>query len=258
VGIVLFGGALAALLVFLLDLESRYWWLLILGATLAAPLTWWELRRPAPFLDLRMLAANGALTRTYLRQFLVYLSSYAMVYGFSQWLQDAAGYTSDQAGLLQLPTAVLAGCAAVVVARTTSLRRPLVLAGVLPFLGGLLIVTLHSGAPLWLLLVVAGLFGVPQGLASVSNQAAMYRQAPAGQLGTASGLSRTSVYLGAIVSSAIIGITFGQQPTDAGLHEIGWFIALATGIAAILALFDRSLRPPSPPSPPSQTVKSLW
>jgi len=97
VGIVLFGGALAALLVFLLDLESRYWWLLILGATLAAPLTWWELRRPAPFLDLRMLAANGALTRTYLRQFLVYLSSYAMVYGFSQWLQDAAGYTSDQA-----------------------------------------------------------------------------------------------------------------------------------------------------------------
>ena len=99
-----------------------------------------------------------------------------------------------------------------------------------------------------MLLVVAGLFGVPQGLASVSNQAAMYRQAPAGQLGTAAGLSRTSVYLGAIVSSAVIGVTFGAQPTDAGLHRIGWFIALATGTAAVLAFFDRSLRGPSGPA----------
>jgi len=245
VGIVLFAGLLAALLVFLLDLTSPLWWLLVLGGVLAAALPAWELRRPAPFLDLRMLAANGALTRTYLRQFLVYLSGYSMVYGFSQWLQDAAGFTSDKAGLLQLPTAALAGVAAVAVARTTALRWPLVLAGGLPFLGGLLIVTLHSTAPVWLLLVVAGLFGVPQGLASVSNQAAMYRQAPAGQLGTAAGLSRTSVYLGAIVSSAVIGVTFGAQPTDAGLHRIGWFIALATGTAAVLAFFDRSLRGPS-------------
>ncbi len=73
VGIVLFGGTMAALLVFLLDLASDYWWLLVLAGLLGAALSWWELRRPQPFLDLRMLAANLPLARTYLRQFLVYL-----------------------------------------------------------------------------------------------------------------------------------------------------------------------------------------
>ena len=209
VGIVLFAGTLAALLVFLLDLAAGHWWLLGVAGVLAGLLVWWELRRATPFLDLRMLAGNLALTRTYLRQFLVYMSSYSMVYGFSQWLQGAAGYSSDRAGLLQLPTAVLAGVAAVLVARNRALRLPLVLAGVLPCLGGLLIITLSSASPVWLLLCVAGLFGVPQGLASVSNQAALYRQAPQAQLGTAAGLSRTSVYLGAIVSSGVIGLAFG-------------------------------------------------
>jgi MFS family permease len=244
VGIVLFAGTLAALLVFLLDLTSQYWWLLALAALLGGLLAWWELRRPTPFLDLRMLAGNLALARTYLRQFLVYLSGYSMVYGFSQWLQGAAGFSSDTAGLLQLPTAILAGLAAVAVARTTALRLPLVLAGLIPFLGGLLIVTLSSGAPIWLLLAITSLFGVPQGLASVSNQAALYRQAPRAQLGTAAGLSRTSIYLGAIVSSAVIGVTFGQQPSDAGLHQIGWLIVIATGTAALLALLDRALKTP--------------
>ena len=242
VGIVLFGGTMAALLVFLLDLASDHWWLLVLAGLLAAALSWWELRRPQPFLDLRMLAANLPLARTYLRQFLLYLSSYSMVYGFSQWLQAAAGFGSDAAGLMQLPTAVLAGIAAVSVARTRALRLPLVVAGVMPFLGALLLLLTHSSSPIWLLLVIAGLFGVPQGLASVSNQAALYRQAPREQLGTAAGLSRTSVYLGAIVSSGVIGLTFGQRPSDGGLHHIGLLIAAAGLSAAVLALLDRSLR----------------
>ena len=101
-----------------------------------------------------------------------------------------------------------------------------------------------SGAPLWLLLLVAALFGIPQGLASVSNQAALYRQAPAAQLGTAAGLSRTSIYLGAIVSSGVIGLIFADRPTDAGIHTIGWVIVVATAAATVLALADRSLRSP--------------
>jgi MFS family permease len=252
IGIVLFAGTLAAFLVFMLDLASEYWWLLGLSGLLAGLLAGWELRRPTPFLDLRMLARHAPLVRTYLRQFLIYLSSYAMVYGYSQWLQDSAGFRSEQAGLIQLPTAILAGLAAVTVARTRALRLPLVIAGLVPFVGGLLIITLTSGASLWLLLVIAGLFGLPQGLASVSNQAALYRQAPRDQLGTASGLSRTAVYLAAIVSSGVIGVTFGERPTDGGLHHLGLLIVVATGGAALLALLDRSLSAPANPDPAPQ------
>ncbi|MFI6763628.1 MFS transporter [Micromonospora sp. NPDC050417] len=244
VGILLFAGTIAALLVFLLDPGSGHWWLPAVAILLAGLLAYWELRRPKPFLDLRMLGRNAALSRTYARLFLVYFSVYSMTYGFSQWLQGAAGFSSDTAGFLQLPTALLAGVASLVIARATALRRPLVLAGLLPCLGGLFLVTLTSGAPVWLLLGVAALFGVPQGLASVANQAALYRQAPADQLGVASGLSRTSIYLGAIVSSGVIGLTFGDRPTDGGIHTIGWLIIGATGVAALLALVDRTLGAP--------------
>lgn len=245
VGIVLFAVGLAALLVFLLELADPLWWLLVLAVVVLAGFAAWELRRTAPFVDLRMLAANGPLTRTYARMFLVYLAAYAVVYGYSQWLQGAAGFDADTAGLLQLPTAVLAGLASVLVARNTRLRPPLVVAGVLALTGGVLLIGLGSGAPVWLLLVVAGVFGIPQGLASVTNQAALYRQVPPAQTGTASGLSRTAVYLAAIGSSAVIGLTFGDSPSDAGLHAIGWLIVVASGGATVLALVDRALRPRS-------------
>jgi predicted MFS family arabinose efflux permease len=173
---------------------------------------------------------------------LIYFGAYTMMYGFSQWVQGSAGYSADQAGFIQLPTAVLAALTSIAVAKNRRLRLPLVLSGAIPFLGGVLLVFLTGASPLWLLLLVAAIFGVPQGLASVSNQQALYRQAPGDQLGTASGLSRTAVYLGSILSSAAIGLAFPHAPTDSGLHGLGIAIAVIVGAAAVLALVDPALR----------------
>jgi MFS family permease len=244
VGIALFAGALASLLVFLLDLGAARLWLVGVTAVLVALLVWWSLRRRNPFIDLRMLRRNGALSRTYLRMLLVYFGAYTMMYGFSQWVQGPAGYAAEQAGWIQLPTAVLAALTSITIAKNRRLRLPLVLSGAIPFLGGLLLVFLHAASPLWLLLLAAAFFGVPQGLASVSNQQALYRQAPGDQLGTASGLSRTAVYLGSILSSAAIGLAFPHAPTDAGLHGLGIAIAVVVGAAALLALIDPALKTP--------------
>jgi len=242
VGIVLFAGTLASLLVFLLDLRIDTLWLVAVSAVLLGALLWWSLRSRTPFIDVRMLRRNGPLTRTYLRMLLVYLGAYTMMYGFSQWVQGSAGFSADQAGFIQLPTAVLAALTSTAVAKNRRLRLPLVLSGAIPFFGGLLLIFLHANSALWLLLLVAAVFGVPQGLASVSNQQALYRQAPGDQLGTASGLSRTAVYLGSILSSAAIGLAFPTAPTDAGLHVLGVVIACVVGAAAVLALVDPALR----------------
>ena len=247
IGIGLFAATLAALLVFLLDIKVSLLWLLGLTIVLAAVLLWWSLRHRNPFIDVRMLRRNGALSRTYLRMLLIYFGAYTMMYGFSQWVQGSAGYSADQAGWLQLPTAALAAITAVMVAKNRRLKLPLVLSGAIPFVGGLLLIFLHASSPLWMLLLVAALFGVPQGLASVSNQQAVYRQAPGEQLGTASGLSRTAVYLGSILSSAAIGLAFPHSPTDGGLHVLGVAIAVIVGAAAVLALVDRALNSPKTP-----------
>jgi len=242
IGIVLFAGALASLLVFLLDLKLSMLWLVGMTIVLVAALLWWSLRSEHPFIDIRMLRRNGALSRTYLRMLLIYFGAYTMMYGFSQWVQGSAGYSADEAGFIQLPTAVLAALTSIMIAKNRRLRLPLVLSGLIPFFGGVLLIFLHASSPLILLLLVAAIFGVPQGLASVSNQQALYRQAPGDQLGTASGLSRTAVYLGSILSSAAIGLAFPSAPTDSGLHGLGVAVAIVVGLAALLALVDPALK----------------
>ncbi|WP_302641003.1 MFS transporter [Curtobacterium sp. SGAir0471] len=240
-GMVLMTGTVSALLVFLLDLGAGLWWLLAVAVALLVALVLWELRATKPFVDVRLLVRNGALSRTYARLFLTYLLAYTMTYGFSQWVQDVAGYPSDVAGYLQLPAAVVAGVVSFVVARRTTVRRPLVVAALVPLLGAGLLLLLHAGSPLVLLLVVPALFGVPQALASVSNQAALYKVVPSEYIGAAAGLSRTSIYIGAIAASSLIGGVFGQAPTTPDLHVLAWVMLGVGVLLAVLTLADRAL-----------------
>ncbi|WP_336697252.1 MFS transporter [Curtobacterium sp. USHLN213] len=245
-GMLLMTGFVSALLVFLLDLSAGLWWLLGTAVVLLVALVLWELRAVRPFVDVRMLARNGALSRTYMRLFLVYLLAYTMTYGFSQWVQDVAGYSSDVAGYMQLPAAIVAGVASFLIARKTAVRGPLIVAAVVPIVGGLLLVLLHTGSPVFLLVLAPALFGVPQALASVSNQAALYRVVPAEYIGTAAGLSRTSVYIGAIGASSLIGGVFGQAPTTPDLHVLAWVIVGVAVLLSVLTIADRALSRPLP------------
>src|SRR5260370_30744069 len=88
-GIVLFGGMLAALLVFLMSLPHPGWVPLAVSAVLAALLVAWELRAARPFIDLRLLASQRALTRTYLRSCLTLRRLYTLLYVISQSLEAA-------------------------------------------------------------------------------------------------------------------------------------------------------------------------
>lgn len=251
-GLALFAVTIAALLVFLLDLRQGWWWLLGVAVAALAGLVAWELRAVAPFVDVRVLAANGPLTRTYLRLFLVYGIAYTVTYGFSQWVQQVGGIGSAQAGLIQLPGAIVAGVASFVFARRSAVRLPLVVAATVPIAGGALLLTTASGSPVWALVLVPALFGLPQGLASVSNQAALYRQVPSSMIGTAAGLSRTSIYVGAIGASSLIGGVYGDAPTTAGLHTLAAVVIGLAVVATALTVFDRSLRAPARDSAPAR------
>ncbi|MEW2435554.1 MFS transporter [Streptomyces caniferus] len=242
-GIALFAAALTCAMVFLLRLEDPRWLLLAPAGVLAGVLVWWQLRHPAPFIDLRMLARHGALVRTYLRQGLTYLVIYCVLYGFSQWLEQAYGASSFQAGLILLPMSLAAAVCSIVGARTKGIRAPLTLAAVCLALGSGVFLLLPGSGPLIALLCAGALFGIPQGLASTGNQAAVYAQAPADGVGAAAGLQRTAQYLGAITASGLIGLLYGQRATDSGLHEMA-LIGIVLGLLLLLlTLADRGLRP---------------
>jgi len=79
--------------------------------------------------------------------------------------------------------------------------------------------------------VISVVFGAQNGLNIVANQTAMYAQAPADSTstaaGTAAGMLRTFMYLGAIASAGLISLSFGHAATDAGLHRLAVVLTVA-------------------------------
>lgn len=243
-GITLFAALLTTVMLFLMRLDAPPWPLLPVAAVLAAALAWWELKRPAPFLDLRMMARNRPLSLTYLRHGMTYLVIYCVMYGYAQWLEDAHGYSSAAAGLLLLPMSLAAMITSLLGARTKGIRAPLTLAAVLLIAGSGALLAAGHGTPAVALAAAGALFGLPQGLTSTGNQAAVYAQAPPGETGSAAGLQRTSQYLGAITAASLIGLFYGQRATDSGLHDMALTSCVLGAAVLLLTLFDRSLRAP--------------
>jgi predicted MFS family arabinose efflux permease len=228
------------------------WVALTLTVILAALLIWWERRATTPFFDIRELAANGALARTYLRTALTLLGAYAVMYGVTQWLEAGRGLSSTQAGLLLLPMGALSALVSWPLSRRNLVRGPLIIAAGSMLVGafGIVFVTVHS--PVILIVAVMLLFGLTICAATVGNQTSLYVQAPADQIGTASGLFRTFGYLGSIASAAITGIVFAGPVTDPGLHTIAVVLIVAGAVVLAMTLLDRRLKTPAgQPSPPA-------
>ncbi|MEB8336933.1 MFS transporter [Streptomyces endophyticus] len=240
-GIIGFAGTMTSLVVFLMALPDIQWAALIVFVAAAIPTAWWELRRNAPFFDLRGLASNGALTRTYLRQALTLLGVYSVMFGLTQWMQASYGLSALQTGLMLLPMGAVSALLSRPLARRNLVRGPMIVSALTMLLGSAGIVLLGSDSPAIALVLVTLIFGVTSATSTVGNQTALYQTAPADQIGTASGLFRTFGYLGTITSSVIGGIVFRDGAGDHGLHILG-LVLVAAGVAVLLlTVLDRGL-----------------
>lgn len=199
----------------------------------AGPTIAWELRRSAPFFDFRGLAANGALARTYLRQALTLLGVYSVMYGMTQWMEAAHGFSTVGAGLLLLPMGAVSALLSRPLASRNLVRGPLIASAVTMLLGSAGIMLLTSHSPAIAIVLVSLVFGVTSATTTVGNQTALYLAAPPEGIGTASGLFRTFGYLGTITSAVIGGIVFRDGASDHGLHTLG-VVLVAAGLAVLL------------------------
>lgn len=249
VGIALFAGAIASLLFFLGDLRSPTWWLIPLVIALGAGLILWERRAGIPFIDVRMLAKNAPLRRTYLRNAGMSVGQYCVLYGLSQWIEQSRHLSPIATGLTLLPMAFIGAVSSGIVSRWSWLRLPLTGSGIAAALGGVLMLGLRADSSVVLVLLVSLLFGISMGVGVVGNQAALYLQSPAEDIAVASGLLRTSSYIGAVFSASLIGVTYGSEASDAGLHTIAW-VLVGIGVAlALAAVLDRALVRPAVAAP---------
>lgn len=239
-GIGAFVLTLIGLLGFLLSLENGPTWTLIPLAVLGGlALVWRELRAVTPFIDIRMLGANRALLSVYVQYTLVSIVFYASFFSLPMWLEEVRGDDTRTAGLLMLPLAgvsVLAMPAASALIRRAGVRASLLAGSSALLIGSLGLQLFGASVPVWLLVVVTALLGVPNAFNNLGLQAALYQTAPAETMGTASGLFQTFRFIGSILSSSVIGLLFGSAVDTSGLHAISWvMVTLSVLLVAVSA-----------------------
>jgi MFS family permease len=246
VGIALFAMGLIGLLLFLMSIDGQpRWWALAAAAVLTTALVFWERRVPKPFIDVPMLVANRALSATYIRTAVTFVVFYTVFYALPQWLEQGRQMSTMDSGLVMLPVAGLGAVATMLATRLTERRglRPVLVIGS----GGLLVGSLalfgvDRSTPIAVLLVVGAVLGLPNGFNSLGNQAAMYDTAPPDALGTASGLYRTSQFVGANFASALVGLTMASEATDGRLHLAALVISVISFGLLITAATSKHLR----------------
>lgn len=240
-GMVLFAGTLVALMLFLMAPRADHWYLPLLAAAVGALFAVRELRVAEPFVDLRVLGGNAPLLATYGRQLLAFTTSYAFMYGYTQWLEEGRGLSASAAGLVLLPLSASALTVSALTGRREAVRAKLVSGAAVQVLACATLLLIGSAGPVWLLLAVGLVMGVPQGLIGLANQTALYRQADRQRIASAAGLLRTFMYLGALGASAATAGYYPHRADTGGLHGLALFMISGSLLLLVSSLPFRSL-----------------
>ncbi|MDR2566258.1 MAG: MFS transporter [Bifidobacteriaceae bacterium] len=241
VGLALFVGALVPLMLGLLSLEDQpqWWWFGAFGL-LAAAVVWWSSHRAEPFLDVKVLTHNRDLLRTCARAVATFISFYSVFYGLPQWLEGACGMPPEKAGLLVFPVFGVGLASTFAASRVARRVRPRVLlaAGAAAMVAAGLVATffLTDQVPVWLIVLFGSLAGAPNGFNNLGNQLILHGAVGEGQAGVASGLYRTSQYVGAALASVVVaGALNGNGIATLGvwIASIGAFLLAASLLALI-------------------------
>jgi len=245
-GIALFSSMLASLLAFLLSLSGSPLWALLPVAFIAAALLVRRERSVAePFLDVRMLAANRPLVGVYAQFAGINIVFYTVFFSLPLWLERVRGFDSGMAGLLLLPVAGVGVLATPVAARLIGRCGPgpaLITGAGMLTVGSLLLLVCNATTPVSVLLAVGVVLGIPNGFNNLGLQAALYEHAPAQHMGAAGGQFQTFRYVGAILSTSLLGLAFGSTVTSNGLHMIAYVLACISGLLLVASITTRRPR----------------
>jgi MFS family permease len=232
IGIAIFAVMLLSIMLFLMDLTHPMWTAIPIAIGAGAILFRHSMRHEQPFIPIRMLIRNHPLVKSYIRIGLSVMTPYCILFGFPQWLVGAAGVDEAKAGFITLPMSTIAIVSALSAAKFRHLKYVFVFACLSSVIGCVLFLLIDSSTPLWLVAMAALFFGPALGSVSTATQAVIYLQTETGEMGTALGLQRTAQYIGATMSASLIGLSFGQQISDHGIH----MLALISGGATLLLL----------------------
>jgi len=124
-------------------------------------------------------------------------------------------------------------------------RSSLVIGSIVLCAGSALLLTFGPGTPLAGLIAVAVVLGVPNGFNNMGLQAALYEAAPPARISWAAGQLQTFRYVGAILSSTLLGEVFRQRATTEVLHSMAVLLVVVSFALVIASVLTRRPRPAS-------------
>jgi MFS family permease len=225
--------------------------LVVLGLAVLAFFGWFELRRPDPAIDMRVLArpemwpiqATAFLVGISLLGAQGPLATYA---GTDPSLGYGLGLDSTERSNVigvYLVSMIVGAVVFTITSRKASPRVILIIAAALVGVGYALFVPFHL--ELWQVLVNLSIAGIGSGALMGAMPAAAAAAAPRGQTGVASALTNTTKTIGGTFSSAIFGVVLavgaGAAVAETAAPLVGyitvWVVCAAGGFFAAVLLF---------------------
>jgi MFS family permease len=229
----------------------------------------WELRTPAPLVDLR----------TFVKRSVLFTNLASMVFGFAMFamslvlpqllqLPESTGFGLGQSmlavGLIMAPSGLVMMATAPVSARISRRWGPkvtLMLAAVVVALGYLLVILFMS--QVWHFVLASMVIGAGIGLGYGAMPALIMGAVPRSETASANSINTLMRSIGTSVSSAVAGVVLAHMTIDVGGAALpsqpGFRVVLAVGagaaVAALLvALAIPGLRRPTAPAPAGRTI----
>lgn len=239
-GIALFITAIVGLILFLLSLDQNIrWWALLLFLAAGISFYFYEVKLTEPFIDMRGLTKNHNVSLIYLQFMSINLIYYCYFFGFPTFLQQVRHYSEQYTGLIMLALAgfgvIVSPLAGRIIDKYGS-KLPMVIGAALLLAGTGLLLTYHESSPLLWLLIIMAVLGMSNGFNNIAMQTALYEHVKPEETGSASGLFQTSRYLGSILSSSLLGLTFNRHLDDQHLHLVAMICFVFCILVLALAL----------------------
>jgi EmrB/QacA subfamily drug resistance transporter len=202
----------------------------LIGILIGAAFVAWELRVPAPVVDIRIFGRTqfaAACASVGLSNLVMYTTLLAL----PLYLERVRGHDSRITGLTLAAMSALAALAGPIGGRWTDARgrlAPAVFGGACVFGGAFGLAIAVGFSHLWPVILGLIVMGTGIGICGAPVQAAAVESVAPGTAGSASGVYSTSRYLGSVTGSTALAIVFATRPESGQTGRfIGIFVVLA-------------------------------
>ena len=211
-GSVIYAGALIAVMYgFSLVPDSTGIVLIGAGIIISIIFALYEMRVPAPVLDMRLLFRNRVFAFSNLASLINYSATFAVTFLLSLDLQYTKGFSPEYAGLILIVQPAVMALVSPVAGRLSDRIDPQIVASAgmgFTAIGLFLLVFLSESTPLWYMLACLVVLGLGFGLFSSPNTNAIMSAVEKRYYGVASGMNGTMRLVGQMLSMGIAMMLF--------------------------------------------------